>query len=144
MCCTELGSTQCHTPTSDFYFRFRWLQTAKVNVAKFLIYTTLFADTSKSRQLRLCCSVTRLCSVLLQDVLLPEPENCQNRNPCSSKIWRLLPVCVKNTNPMRFPREVQNLVKIGNKLWTISIDNALIETQTGICASLKIIFYFWF
>jgi len=56
-------------------------------------------------------------AVLLQDVLLPEPENYQNRNPCSSKIWRLLPVCVKNTNPMRFPREVQNLVKIGNKLW---------------------------
>jgi len=28
----------------------------------------------------------------------PEPENCQNRNPHTSKIGKLLPVCLTNSS----------------------------------------------
>jgi len=51
---------------------------------------------------------------------LPEPENCQNRNPHISKIGKLLPVCLTNNSveAITFLSRMQNLVKIGEELWT--------------------------
>jgi len=42
------------------------------------------------------------------------------------------------------PSWVPNLTQITEELQTISFDNALIETETGICPSLKSDFYFRF
>jgi len=46
----------------------------------------------------------------------PEPENCRNRNPHSSKIGKLLPVCLTD-NRRRF-------VLVGCSLWTRKANTA--------------------
>jgi len=43
-----------------------------------------------------------------------------------------------------FLSRLQYLVKVGNELWTTSFYNAVFETETGICASLKYHFCFRF
>jgi len=50
----------------------------------------------------------------------PEPENCQNLNPHTSKIEKLLPIVSQTTgvDAKTFLSRTQNLVKIGKELWT--------------------------
>jgi len=71
-----------------------------------------------------------------------EPENCQNWNPHISKIGKLLWFVSQTTGieSTTFLSRMQNLVKIGEELWT----KYLIEFKSGICTSLKSDFYFRF
>jgi len=54
---------------------------------------------------------------------LPEPENCRNRNPHTSEIGKLVPVCITNKNETigvdatTFLSRMENLLKIGKELW---------------------------
>jgi len=50
----------------------------------------------------------------------PEPENCRNQNPHTSKIGKLLPVVSQKigVDATILLSRLQNLVKIGKQLWT--------------------------
>ena len=73
-------------------------------------------------------------------------KNWQNWNLHTSKIGHVLPICLINSR-QRTDRIFEPHTKFGNigkELCTKSLDNVIIETETGICTSLKSDFSFRF
>ena len=65
-----------HMQNFDFYFRFHSPLNTKSALLSFICL----------------CNLVLICWKMWS----PEPENCQNRNPHTSKIGKLLPVCLTN------------------------------------------------
>jgi len=89
----------CTSLKSGFHFLFQSPSNTKSALPNFICTWDLVL---------ICC---KMCS--------PEPENCRNQNPHTSKISKLLPVCVTNRRRCDdIPEPLAKFGKIGKELWT--------------------------
>jgi len=98
----------CTSPKSDLYFRFHSPVNTKSALQK--------------------CICTWDLVLMCWKMWSPEPENCRNRNPHTSKIGKLLPVCL--TNSRRSDHISEPHTKFGENRWRIvDVIPNLIQTR---------------
>jgi len=89
----------------------------------------------------------RIFATIRGKICPPKSRNCQNRNSHTSKILRLLPVCLRN-NRHRTHHISEPYAKFYGNGKELRIRNRFrpdeIDTETEICTSLKSKFYFRF